>query len=231
MNIPPVKPRLASSIILIRGFRPNIEIFMIKRHENLKFLGGFHAFPGGKQEKDDFSCKHSNINFSEDVKIFFKLENEKFDLNQIETLYVTAIRELFEEIGILLAYNEKKCIINLKNEENLQKFSRLRKELLENKISFSKLIDQENLTLACDKLTPLRHFITPEFSAIRYDTYFFTAELPINQFPMEINSEIEDSIWISPKLAIKKFNKKEILLIPPQLVCLTDLKKLNRRRK
>lgn len=235
MTFKPVKPKLAASVILLRNESPNTELFMIKRHKDLKFLGGFHAFPGGKTEQDDelFVDKTDfERNFPKIAKNFFQVENQSFGFKQIQTIYITAIRELFEEVGILLATeNDTNKTINLNSEEKFNHFLELRKLLLEKKIKFSQILIDNELSPIFHDLIPFKHFITPEFSPFRYDTYFFTLKMPENQEISPISKEIEESIWITPKDAMRRYNKNKILLIPPQLICITDLKKLNRRKK
>jgi len=234
MPFKPKEPKLAASIILLQGEKPNIEAFMIKRNKNLRFLGGYHAFPGGKLEEDDFiliNNERFNDAFTEKDKIFFEKEDSSLSLRKIQGLYIAAIRELYEEIGILLAYDDNKVIIDNKNSNNVDVFLESRQKLLNKDIEFSEIINNSNLILAIEKIQPIKHFVTPEFSPIRYDTYFFTATLPGNQEILAISKEVEKYEWIAPIEAIKKYFNEEIKMIPPQLACLSDIKKLNSDKK
>ena len=234
MTFKPIKPKLAATVILLRNEPPNTEIFMIKRDKNLKFLGGFHAFPGGKLEADDTNLrdtKNFDKDLTEEARQFFQIENKTFNSMQIQSLYMTAIRELFEEVGILLASNNGNKIIDLYSNDTFEYYLELRKKLLKDKLKFSQILKENELSPLYHSLKPFKHFITPELSPIRYDTYFFILDMPDSQKILPISKEIADSIWITPKEAIRKYFNSEILLIPPQLVCLTDLKKLNRRVK
>ncbi|NHI91025.1 MAG: hypothetical protein EAX96_00895 [Candidatus Lokiarchaeota archaeon] len=227
----PVKPKLAASVILLRNIPPNSEILMIKRHKNMKFLGGFHAFPGGKMEFDDQVLNDINYfenNFSNESRRFFQIENKDIETKLIHALYITAIRELFEEVGVLLVTNEEDQLINLEIINNLNKIIELRKKLLTKESKFSQILNDNKLKPIYHHLKPFKHFITPEISPIRYDTYFFTLKMPQNQKVLSLSKEIEDYRWLEPKEALKKYNQGEIKLIPPQLACITDLKKLNR---
>ena len=231
MPFKPKEPRLAASIVLLQGQKPNIEAFMIKRNKKLRFLGGYHAFPGGKLEEDDF-----NINLKDRFKEFFSKEDNKFfekedknlNIDKIHALYVAALRELFEEIGILLAYDESNILINNNDTKFSNIFIESRKKLLNKEIEFSEIINNNNLILALEKIQPFKHFVTPEFSPIRYDTYFFMAILPNSQEILETSQEVEKHEWIKPIEAIKKYFNEEIKMIPPQLACLSDVKKLNK---
>ncbi len=230
MPFKPKEPKLAASIILIKGEKPNIQAFMIKRHKDLRFLGGYHAFPGGKLEEDDFKI-NKDYNFqeliSENDKKFFNNEDENLDLEKIQGLYVAALRELYEEIGILLANDKENRIINNQDPKYSKIFLESREKLLNKQQNFSEIIKDSNLNLAFQQIQPFKHFITPEFSPIRYDTYFFIARLPSNQEILETSKEVEKHEWLAPIEAIKKYFNEEIKMIPPQLACLSDIKKLN----
>ena len=234
-----VPPKFASAVILFKfiSIDENIEpnscnfiLFMIQRSKAMKFLAGVHAFPGGRLEEDDLSeenfarCKgFDKIKAHELI-----LDNNTYhtDMNYSLGFWITGIREVFEEIGILFAYNQDLELVDLSNSTQKAKFEAYRNDLLQDKIRFSEIIAQEDLIYAIDKLFYFTHFITPELSPIRYDTRFFLAELPPNQTIQHNSSEIISTVWASPSELLKSYRKKEIKLIPPQYACLTKLQKV-----
>lgn len=230
-------PKFASTVILYRLKERSIsstscdfEIFLIQRSREMKFLGGFHAFPGGKLEEEDIlennlrRCK--GLDKDQAHQIILNNQTSHTDKNLSLSFWITGIRELFEEIGILLVYDDKNAFLNLKDPANQVKFNEYRQKLLEKQILFFDIMEKEDLYYAVDKLHYFRHFITPELSPIRYDTRFFLAEFPPAQILRPTSSEIISSEWANPTSAIKRYRKKEIKLIPPQYSCLSSLRKI-----
>ncbi|MHA1300571.1 MAG: NUDIX hydrolase [Candidatus Helarchaeota archaeon] len=228
-----VIPKFASSVILLRTCenredKSDFEVLMIKRSENQRFLGGYHAFPGGKLEDTDFSeiilerCK--GISKDHAFKILKDSRTSFANRNVALGFWVAAIRELFEEIGVLFAYKENK-LIDLTKDENNKKFQDLREKMINNVVSIYEILNKEDLFFATDQLHYFRHFITPPIVPRRYDTRFFLALLPFRQKIIPFKKEITDFEWMSPREALKKYRKKEIKIIAPQFACLKSLMK------
>jgi 8-oxo-dGTP pyrophosphatase MutT (NUDIX family) len=112
-----------------------------------------------------------------------------------------AIREAFEECGILLA--REKGADNLVSGERLAVLETYRDPLHKNELSLLEFLQQENLTLACDKLQHFAHWITPEMLPKRFDTHFYLAEAPADHLAIHDGHESVDSVWISPQEALK----------------------------
>jgi 8-oxo-dGTP pyrophosphatase MutT (NUDIX family) len=232
-------PKFASAIILFKfishsntlGMNPcNFVLFMIQRSKAMKFLGGVHAFPGGRLEEDDCSeasfarCK--GFDKSKAHELILDKKTYHTDVNYSLGFWLTGIREVFEEIGILFAYDQNLNLVDLSNPTQKAKFEVYRNELLQDKILFSEIIAQEDLFYAIDKLYYFTHFITPELSPIRYDTRFFLAEIPPNQSIHHNSSEIISTVWATPTKLLESYRTKEIKLIPPQYACLSKLQKI-----
>ncbi|NVM52066.1 MAG: hypothetical protein HWN66_00090 [Candidatus Helarchaeota archaeon] len=233
----PVAPKFASTVILYRlqsgtedSNKCQFEVFLIQRSKKMRFLGGVHAFPGGKLEDEDIQeknlarCKGFDKNRAHQMI----LDKNTFHQHRNYSLgfWITGIRELFEEVGILFAYDNKNSLLNLSDPKLQKKFEGYRNKLLEKKMVLSDIMAQEDLYYAVDKLHYFRHFITPELSPIRYDTRFFLAELPPNQTVKPTTTEIISSEWAKPSATLKRYRKKEIILIPPQHSCLSSLRKV-----
>jgi len=232
-------PKFASAVILfklldnrakIETNSSNFVVFLIQRSKAMKFLGGVHAFPGGKLEDDDFSEKSlgrcKGLDKTKAHQLI--LDNNTFHTNTNYSLgfWIAGIREVFEEIGILFAYDSHLKLVDFSHPAQKTKFEVYRNELLQNKIRFSEIIAQEDLFYAVDKLLYFNHFITPELSPIRYDTRFFLAELPLNQSIDMCSAEIISTEWDSPSQILEHYRKKEIKLIPPQYACISKLQKI-----
>jgi 8-oxo-dGTP pyrophosphatase MutT (NUDIX family) len=194
-------PRPASTVVLMDdAFR----VYLTKRPITMKFMGGFHVFPGGVVEKND------QIINSDFVKN--GLETPSINLSH----YIAAARELFEEVGILLSSNLDGSPVELPKE----RVDKYRKELLAGEISFSQVLEQENLFFDPLCLTYFGQIITPEESPIRFDTRFFLAKLPLGQNPEPDPKEIDEAFWVKPEEALVAFQDKKIKLAPPTILTL-----------
>ncbi|MFX0136181.1 MAG: hypothetical protein ACFFDN_21255 [Candidatus Hodarchaeota archaeon] len=227
-----VVPKYAASVILIRkslkeAGDTDFEILLIKRSKTMKFLGGYHAFPGGKIKGIDYDernlkrCRGRNINQAYNILLN---QNTSFKEKKIAiSFWIAAIREVFEEIGILLAYRDNK-LVGLSNENDISRYQKYREELIKSEISMLEIMEAEDLYYALDKLHYFRHFITPPVSPIRFDTRFFLSKLPEGQQRIDPDfKEIAEFEWLTPKESLKKYRKKEIKIIPPQYSCLRGL--------
>jgi len=212
----PVKPRYASTVVLFQGSGKGIKVYMIKRREDLAFLGGFYAFPGGALSRDDCSPIANERTRG--------LTNEKAGeiLNSpIEEPYTAlgfwtaGIRELFEEAGVLLAETEEGSSVPFQGREKL--FHESRNLLHQRKMSFYDILNKENLYCAAQRLVHIDHWITPEFSPIRFDTRFFAARLPEGHEPSPFAGEAAEGLWIEPKKALEENQNGKMPMIYPTI--------------
>jgi 8-oxo-dGTP pyrophosphatase MutT (NUDIX family) len=197
-------PKPASTVILMDE---SSRVYLTKRPQTMKFLGGYYVFPGGAVEADDHVEKNPGIQFKQDV--------EAFGIGH----YVAAARELFEEVGIFLGKKEDGSDANL-NEEAAAYY---RRELVRGKMSFMQLLQEEGLQLNLEWLQYFGHFITPEVSPIRFDTRFFLAKLPGGQTPTPDTREIDEAFWIHPDDALSAFRSGRMPMVKPTLLSLRSL--------
>jgi endoribonuclease LACTB2 len=179
----------AASVLLTRE-RESYELFLVQRAENLRFFGGFTAFPGGKVG-------------TEDVTLAGRAPG-------LTGHHVAAVRELFEETGILLAHLPDGSF-----PPSSATLSQSRRELLDNKLTFTDFLDQQQLSLKTWDLEMVGRLATPPFSPIRFDTQFFFAQRPDNQEAEVWPGELSRGFWASPVKALRQWNSGEILLSPP----------------
>jgi 8-oxo-dGTP pyrophosphatase MutT (NUDIX family) len=195
-----VKPRPASTILLLRDSlgtdgrddpRGEIEVFMMVRHYEIDFNSGALVFPGGSVDKGDQEIiarpeLYSGGEGLEAAALSFR---------------IAAIRETFEESGILLARPKgSKALIDPKRASEIEALTRA--ELCDNKTSFLKVLTEHALVLALEELVPYAHWITPEGMPKRFDTWFFLAAAPPEQAGAHDGKESTDSIWVSPREAL-----------------------------
>jgi len=186
----PVTPRDAAAIILLKG-KDDPKVFWVKRSPKLQFMGGYHSFPGGQLDKTDNLIQVAGCE-GEDA-----------------LMRVCAVREFFEEAGVLLA----RGTANLP----LARISEQRRAMDEGSISFKQVLDEDNLEITCNDLEPAGRWVTPHFAPRRFDTWFFLAWMPDGQEALIETGELETGEWIRPADALAEWKKGQITLAPPTL--------------
>ena len=188
-----VKPRDASTILLLRdnAAAKEIEVFMMVRHYEIDFNSGALVFPGGSVDKND-------------REIIARPElyagGEGLDEASL-SFRIAAIRETFEESGILLARPKgSRSLVDARRAREIETAHRA--ELNEGKVTFLKVLTDNGMLLALDELVPYAHWITPEGMPKRFDTWFFLAAAPPDQLGAHDGKESTDSIWVSPREAL-----------------------------
>ncbi len=180
-----VDPVPAATILLLRDnptADADCEVFMVVRHHQIDFASGALVFPGGRIDDGD-----SEVTAHCDGA-------EGLDAFEI-AMRVGAIREAFEESGVLLArpVGEQAMI----SAERCLELTPYRDQLNQGDLSLKSFLEQQNLQLACDVLTPFAHWITPDMMPKRFDTHFYVTRVPESQVAEHDGTESVDSVWIS----------------------------------
>jgi len=184
-------PKDAAAIILLKD-RADPKVFWVKRSPKLSFMGGFHTFPGGQLDKDDHTITVTGS-----------------DLPESSRMRVCAIREMFEEAGVLVARGSEHL-----SAESLQ----LKRRDLENGLkSFKQILNDDNLEIETSSLVDAGRWVTPPFAPKRFDTWFFLAWLSNGQEPSVEPGELEFGEWIRPADAVASWKRGEIIMAPPTL--------------
>lgn len=192
MSVQSAAARPASTILLLRDGKSAIEVFMMVRHYQIEFASGALVFPGGSVDPGD-------RDIVEDPALCGVGDN----LDAIALQFrVAAIRETFEESGILLAHPRgSRDLIVASRAAEIAAAQRV--ALCEGKTSFREILATNELTPAVDHLAHYAHWITPEGQPKRFDTHFFLAKAPPEQVGAHDGRESTDSIWVSPREAIE----------------------------
>ncbi|MHA1727534.1 MAG: NUDIX hydrolase [Promethearchaeota archaeon] len=224
-----VEPKIAATVVLLRERISNLEydddckfeVFMGKRHENARFLSEHHVFPGGRIEAQDMfqESRARVIGFDKEI-----LDNIRDVCEEPSDLWVIAIRELFEETGILIAMREKGCLFEI-NGKNLKRFKKYQENLQNDRETMTGILIKENLYYATNYLKYFGRLITPKESPIRFDTQFFLCKFPQNQNLNLFRDELTEGSWCTPRHFIELYQKKEIKIIFPQYATLNRLKR------
>jgi len=200
------KPRDAATLILMRDTeraRTGFEILLVRRHTKSAFAPGAYVFPGGRIEAADYTRQAERICHGLSFELAQNIIAGTRPPEKALAFFVAAIRETFEEAGILLAYREIPEFVSFDEAEKMR-FTQYRKEVKTDPFSFAKIMEREGLKLATEKLFYFAHWITPEISPIRYDARFFVAAAPAKQEALEDELETTAHMWISPKKVLKE---------------------------
>ena len=215
------KPRLAATVILLRhGQREPFEIFFTRRPEAMAFLGGMYCFPGGTVRQEDSSPELIERCYGLTPAEARKILGARFAPAQAIGFWVAAIRELFEETGILLGIDPitHNHISDARRDRLLSLADRERTP-----INFAKALETENLLCDLSRLRYLSHWQTPSGQPIRFDTRFFLAALPERQSPLASSPEVTHSVWLTPDEALERFDKNELPMIFPTFASIRRL--------
>jgi 8-oxo-dGTP pyrophosphatase MutT (NUDIX family) len=205
-------PRKSAAVILVREKRSQgLEVFLLKRSLKSSFMAANYVFPGGNVEKGDEDPLISSFCTRADAG--------KEGLSS----RIAAIRELFEEAGILLARPPSGPMINMEEGETKDRFRGYRKMLQSRGTTLKTLVEKEGLQLSPDELLYFAHWITPVARPLRFDTHFFLCLCPEGQEASADEVETTAGIWITPEGALNAGMEGKLLLSPPTLKILEDL--------
>ena len=217
-------PRNAATVILLRPeTSAGIEIFLTRRLDRIDFLGGAYVFPGGSVEKEDCSERTlkrcSGLAREEARRILGAHLTPGLALGH----WVAGIRELFEEVGVLLCATEDGRSLDMKEKERRERLDGKRRRMIQEELTFRELLESEGLCCDASRLRYFSHWLTPEEFAVRYDTRFFLAVLPPDQVPLESSEEVAHGLWITPERAMQLYAQSKLPMIFPTYASLRTL--------
>ena len=206
--------RPAATVMLIRDIENGeFEVFMLQRTLNAAFAGGMYVFPGGRVDELDGIEELEQLCDGLDDK-------HASGLLQIPSgglaYWVAAIRECFEEAGVLLARNSQtKQLVAFDEPAIIQRFDEARLKIHDSSLSVIDLCLSENLSLVTESIHYVSHWITPVGEARRFDTRFFVARAPESQEPLHDSQETIASLWVRPQDALDKLARGDLAMFPP----------------
>jgi len=210
--MPPIAPRPAATVMLLRDAPTGLEVFMLRRNDALEFSPGAHVFPGGAVDPADVAPAIAGVcRGRTDTDASVQLEVDSGGLGY----WVAAIRECFEEAGVLLARRADGTTVSLPDP--------LRRAVIADELSLADLCRDEGLELATNEVHYFGHWITPVGPPRRYDTRFFVTIAPVEQDAAHDHGEAVGSEWIRPEEALERGAMGSIGLIEPTLRSLSAL--------
>lgn len=185
-----VTPKDAAAIILLKDPK-DLKVFWVKRSPKLRFMGGYHAFPGGQLDKEDNSVTAEGCE------------------GEASLMRVCGVREFFEETGVLLARGTDSL--------SLERIAAKRRSMADGLKSFKQILDEDGLRIAGSDFEAAGRWVTPHFAPRRFDTWFFLAWMPEGQEALIETGELETGEWIKPAEALFSWKRGEITMAPPTL--------------
>lgn len=209
-----VTPVPAATVTLVRDSDEGLEVLMLQRNFQSGFMPGMHVFPGGALDESDYSREACALCVGlDDREASSTLKLECGGL----AYWVAAIRESFEEAGILLACDARGEMVALSETAGIDRFRVHRHALNAGEQEFIALLARENLRLAADRLVYFSHWITPLGAPRRYDTRFFVARAPDAQDALHDNLETIGHAWVQPRTALETHGVGKFNLRTPTL--------------
>ena len=211
-------PRPAATVVMLREGIDGMEVFLLKRHGLSDVLGGAYVFPGGKVDRFDAELDMAAHLDQPLPDLHAALNEPDIDALTAAGLYIAAIREAFEESGILFAQGASHT------------HAAQATQLLRQGHAFDEVLAQMQLRLDTRSLAPWSRWITPKVPSLttkRFDTRFFVANVPPGQIAVHDNIEATESIWLGPRAALEQYRDGHIMLAPPQIMSLAHLARHN----
>jgi 8-oxo-dGTP pyrophosphatase MutT (NUDIX family) len=218
VGVPPiVTPRQASTLVVARDSPGpgggGIEVLMLQRNLEASFAPGAYVFPGGAiGDTDRGGAAYALCSGRSDADASRLLGVPRDGL----AWFVAALRECYEECGVLLAYERgAEVVAAAPGGIGDARLERQRDRLNSGEIGFVELMDAEGLRLAVDRIEYFSHWITPEAAPRRFDTRFFVAAVPSDQSARHDATETIDSVWVRPAEALARAGRGEIFVMFP----------------
>ncbi|MFC7342315.1 NUDIX hydrolase [Saccharopolyspora griseoalba] len=210
----PAAPRDAATVVLVREGDPGLEVFLQRRVRDMAFAGGMTVFPGGGVDSRDADA---SIGWAGPDAAWWA---QRFGCSAetARALVCAAVRETFEESGVLLAGPEAGSVVG-----ETGRYAAARAQLETRERSLAEFLAEEGLVLRADLLRPWSNWVTPEREPRRYDTRFFLAALPEGQLADAGTSEAAEAYWSTPARALDEFRAGRCQLLPPTEFTLAEL--------
>ena len=208
-------PRAAATVVMLRDGEAGLEVFLIRRHGQSDVLGGAYVFPGGKLDDADATIDPGRHLDRAPEALQVALGEPETDPRTAMALHVAAVREAFEESGILFATDRSGRMAHPAEHPPPAAG-----------VPFGQWLERQQLRIASRELVPWTRWITPRVPSIatkRFDTRFFVAAVPDRQDARHDDFEATHSVWLTPLQAFERHRRGEADLAPPQILSLVHL--------
>lgn len=212
----PAEPRDAATVVLMRSGDDGVELYLLRRQVSMEFAGGMCVFPGGGVDQRDFDhtvawAGPSPAEWADRLGV---------DEAKARALVCAAVRETFEESGVLLAGESADSVVADTTGDDWEA-DRVALEARE--LPMTEFLHRRGLVLRTDLLGAWSGWLTPIFEPRRYRTWFFVAELPEGQRTRDVSSESDQVVWLPASRAVEQAEAGEILMLPPTYITSLDV--------
>ncbi|WP_449350792.1 NUDIX hydrolase [Streptomyces shaanxiensis] len=215
-DLVPVVPRRAATVMLLKDTATGTVVHMLRRRASMAFAGGAYAYPGGGVDPRD---DEHQIHWAGPTRAWWA-ERLGVDETAAQAIVCAAVRETYEEAGVLLAGPTVESVVG---DTTGAEWEADRAALVARELSFAEFLERRGLVLRSDLLGGWTRWITPEFESRRYDTWFFVAALPEGQRTRNASTEADRTVWIRPQEAAEGYDKGELLMMPPTIATLRQI--------
>ncbi|MFJ6937429.1 NUDIX hydrolase [Streptomyces sp. NPDC101132] len=211
-----VEPKRAATVMLLRDAEGGPAVHMLRRRASMAFAGGAYAYPGGGVDPRD----DDHLVGWAGPSLEHWAERLGTDRATAQAIVCAAVRETYEEAGVLLAGPAPDTLVGDTTGDDWEAD---RQALVARDLSFAEFLDRRGLLLRSDLLGAWARWITPEFEQRRYDTWFFVAALPEGQRTRNASTEADRTVWTRPADAAAGYDRGELLMMPPTISTLRSL--------
>ena len=209
-------PRHSATVVLLRDAADGPEVYLLRRAGTMAFAAGMHVFPGGSVdprdgEQDTGWAGPSPVEWAARLGC---------DESLARALVCAAVRETFEESGVLLAGpSEHEVVADTTGAD----WERDRSALMDRSLSMAGMLTARGLVVRSDLMRAWAHWITPEFEPRRFDTRFFVAALPAGQLARDVSGEADHADWLPVRDAVVAHEAGRMAMLPPTIEALRDV--------
>ncbi|WP_153813608.1 NUDIX hydrolase [Streptomyces sp. SUK 48] len=215
-TLTPVSPKRAATVLLLKDTEAGPAVHMLRRRASMAFAGGAYAYPGGGVDPRDDDTR---IRWAGPSRAWWA-ERLGVDEAGAQAIVCAAVRETYEEAGVLLAGPGPDTVVGDTTGDDWEAD---RAALVAREQSFAEFLHRRGLALRSDLLGAWARWITPEFESRRYDTWFFAAVLPQGQRTRNASTEADRTVWTRPAEAAAGYDRGELLMMPPTIAALREL--------
>ena len=214
----PAEPRDAATVVLLRDGVGEPEVYLLRRQTTMAFAGGMCVFPGGGVDPRDFDDELVDRGLWAGPTPAEWARRLGGDEPMARALVCAAVRETFEESGVLLAGATADGVVADTTGDD---WEAQRVALETRQLSLTAFLEDRSLVLRTDLLGAWSGWLTPVFEPRRYRTWFFVARLPEGQVTRDVSTESSSVAWLPAREAVRQVEEEQILMLPPTwLTCL-----------
>jgi 8-oxo-dGTP pyrophosphatase MutT (NUDIX family) len=210
------RPKPAATVMFVRDGAAGVEVFMLRRVATMAFAPRMMVFPGGGVDARDAD---PGLPWAGPTPAQWA-QRLMTDEGTARELVAAAVREVFEECGVLLAGPSATTVLEDVGSDHWRE---QRRRLLEREASLSEVLRDHELVLRSDLLGYRAHWVTPLFEARRYDTRFFSAAVPAGQRVDDQTTEADVADWVRPRELLDAWREGDALMLPPTVVSVEEV--------